>query len=129
MRYCPVCDGYEHRGERIGVVRIDGDRPVDVRARVRVAVVGDLVAAEQDVGAHVVGVERERGARQATNAYAFGETAIGARKPDYDNSNATTNLFKNKKITTLLPGLLPVQLALNLLPHRQIIGRTTSGVP
>ena len=35
------------------------------------------------------------GARQATNAYAFSESAFGARKPDYENSRETTNLLKN----------------------------------
>lgn len=47
------------------------------------------------------------GARQTTNAYAFGERAHGARKPDYSQSRGTTNLLKNKGMQPNLPGLMP----------------------
>lgn len=45
------------------------------------------------------------GARQISNAYAFGELGRGERKPDSTNSKATTNLLKNKDIQPSLPGL------------------------
>jgi len=54
------------------------------------------------------------GARQTSNAYAFSEFAYGERKPDFTNSRATTNLFKNKDMQEGVTGLMPVQLSFKL---------------
>jgi hypothetical protein len=84
-------------------------------------------------------IRTPHGARQITNAYAFSETASGARKPDYENSRETTNLFKNIRRQPTLPGLKPVPLpfhlqsvrrALNpLKPNDAIMHRDRGGVP
>ena len=54
------------------------------------------------------------GARQTTNAYAFSDSARGEKKPDFENSRETTNLFKKKDMHTNNTGLYPVQLSLTL---------------
>jgi len=63
------------------------------------------------------------GARQDTNAYAFSETARGARKPDYENSRETTNLLKNKRLQPILPGLQPIPLPFNLHSIQRALDR------
>jgi hypothetical protein len=63
------------------------------------------------------------GARQTSNAYAFSEHAQGARKPDYDNSRETANLFKNKTMQQPIPGLLPVPLNHSFSAALRSLGR------
>ena len=84
-------------------------------------------------------IRTPHGARQATNAYAFSETAFGVRKPDYENSRETTNLLKNIRRQPTLPGLQPVPLPFNLrsiqraldhlTPNDAIMPRERGGVP
>jgi hypothetical protein len=56
-------------------------------------------------------IRTPQGARQTSNAYAFSEFAYGVRKPDFENSRATTNLIKNKYIPASSADDQPVQLS------------------
>ena len=56
-------------------------------------------------------IRTPQGARQTSNAYAFSEFAHGVRKPDFENSRATTNLFKNKDIQASCADGQPMQLS------------------
>ena len=56
-------------------------------------------------------IRTPQGARQTSNAYAFSEFAHGVRKPDFENSRATTNLFKNKDMQASCADGQPVQLS------------------
>lgn len=59
-------------------------------------------------------VRTPAGARQTTNAYAFSDCARGEKKPDFENSRETTNLFKKKGMQATGTGLYPVQLSFTL---------------
>ena len=67
-------------------------------------------------------IRTPQGARQTSNAYAFSEFAHGVRKPDFDNSRATTNLFKNKYMPASCADGQPVQLSLWLLNALKAMG-------
>ena len=64
------------------------------------------------------------GARQTSNAYSFSETAHGERKPDFNNPKEITNLFKNKGMQPIIPGLVPVPLDWRLRNSLFKLGRT-----
>jgi DNA-binding transcriptional MocR family regulator len=74
-------------------------------------------------------IRTPHGARQITNAYAFRETALGARKPDYENSREITNLFKNIRRQPILPGLQPVPLPFNLRSIQKPLDHLKSTAP
>jgi hypothetical protein len=67
-------------------------------------------------------IRTPQGARQTSNAYAFSEFAHGVRKPDFDNSRATTNLFKNKYIQASSADGQPVQLSFWLRNALKVMG-------